>query len=100
MISRKTILCTLLGAWLIGMPVMAQKPNVASNNKERCQAKTKKGERCKLKVIEGSKFCSVHNAKDAKSTICKAITKKGTRCTRAAVKGGYCTQHYNLKKGK
>lgn len=88
-----------MGAWMMAStPAMAQKPEKASNDKERCQAKTQKGERCKLKVVDGSKFCSVHYAKSSKASLCKATTKKGTRCSRAAGKSGYCTQHEQMKK--
>lgn len=36
------------------------KPDVAENSFEQCQGITKKGTRCKLKVVDGSKFCNIH----------------------------------------
>jgi len=36
------------------------KPEKATSDADRCQAKTKKGTRCKLKVLAGSRYCSVH----------------------------------------
>lgn len=36
------------------------KPVIAANEAEQCQATTKKGERCKLKVVEGTNFCPTH----------------------------------------
>ncbi len=90
----------LMGAWLMAAPAMAQKPATASSDKERCQATTQKGERCKLKVLDGSKYCSVHNAKNPKGAKCKATTQEGKRCTRAANKNGYCAQHYKMKTNK
>lgn len=35
-------------------------PEKATTDAERCQAPTKKGTRCKLKVVDGSKFCNIH----------------------------------------
>lgn len=97
--SKRTFLGILMGAWLLAaVPVLAQKPAKASNDKERCHATTQKGERCKLKVVDGSKYCATHNTKNPNSAKCKATTKAGTRCTRAAVKSGYCKQHYEMKK--
>lgn len=88
-----------MGAWLMSfMPATAQKSTKASNNKERCQATTQKGERCKLRVVDGSKYCSVHRGNNPKGAKCKAITQSGIRCSRAAVQGGYCSQHATMKK--
>ena len=36
------------------------KPQKATSNANRCTATTKKGTRCKLKVIEGTIYCPVH----------------------------------------
>lgn len=36
------------------------KPEKATSEANRCQATTKKGTRCKLKVMAGSRFCPVH----------------------------------------
>lgn len=36
------------------------KPQKASSNKDRCSATTKKGTRCKLKVVAGTRYCPVH----------------------------------------
>jgi len=85
---------------MMSLSVCAQKPVKAANSKEQCTAMTTKNARCKLKVVDGKKFCPVHIGKDAKTYQCKATTKNGTRCSRAAVKGknGYCTQHYTAKK--
>lgn len=88
-----------MGAWLLSaIPAQAAKPQKANSDKERCHATTQKGERCKLKVVDGSKYCATHNTKNPKSTKCKATTQKGVRCSRTAVKNGYCQQHYDLKK--
>lgn len=37
------------------------KPVKATSDSERCKAITKKGTRCKLRVIRGSKYCPTHN---------------------------------------
>lgn len=37
------------------------KPVKASNDTDRCKAITKKGTRCKLRIIRGSKYCPIHN---------------------------------------
>lgn len=36
------------------------RPEKAVNDFERCQAKTKAGARCKLKVISGRSYCPIH----------------------------------------
>lgn len=36
------------------------KPEKAANDAERCRATTKKGTRCKLKVVAGTRYCPVH----------------------------------------
>lgn len=36
------------------------KPEKAANDTERCRATTKKGTRCKLKVVNGTRYCPVH----------------------------------------
>ena len=48
--------------------IMRSKPNFnsngrpvkAQNNQERCLATTKKGTRCKLKIIDGTRYCPIH----------------------------------------
>lgn len=94
MISKRLFICVLMGAWLIGFASSCSgKPEVASCDEERCEAMTQKGERCKLKVVDGSSYCPVHYAKDDYVPQCKATTKKGSRCSRPANDDGYCTQH-------
>ena len=101
MMCKKTIFGILVGLCLMGAnPAVAKKPLKAKNVKEQCEAITQKGERCKLKVVGGSKYCTVHHSKNPNSAKCKATTKDGKRCSRAANKGGYCSQHYSMKKGK
>ena len=68
-----------------------------SRSQVRCEALTKKGTRCKNKSLERSKYCRVHQAKDANVAQCKAKTKSGTRCSKAAKTMGFCTQHYKMK---
>ena len=36
------------------------KPEKAASDAMRCRATTKKGTRCKLKVVSGSQYCPVH----------------------------------------
>ena len=36
------------------------KPKKAANEAERCNASTKKGTRCKLKVVAGTRYCPSH----------------------------------------
>ena len=64
----------------------------------QCEAKTKKGARCKNNALKESKYCQVHKAMDPRVKQCKATTREGKRCSRAATKEGYCTQHYNMHK--
>ena len=37
------------------------KPKKATNSKDRCQATTKKGTRCKLKALPNSIYCNTHS---------------------------------------
>ena len=39
------------------------KPEVAGSSDEQCQGITKQGNRCKLKALEGSKYCHIHKNK-------------------------------------
>lgn len=99
--KTKTITCLLIGTLLFGsLPVEAAKPKVAKNDKERCEATTTRGTRCKLIKEKGSKYCEIHAATDDASKQCQAMTKAGTQCKRAAKKKGYCEQHYQMKKAK
>jgi len=36
------------------------KPVKASNDRERCQSTTRQGTRCKLKIIDGTRYCPIH----------------------------------------
>lgn len=90
----------LLMFLMCAFAVNAQKPKKAESEKTQCVAITTKGNRCKLEVVEGFKYCSVHIGQDAKVNKCKATTRNGNQCSRAASKNGYCTQHYKLSKKK
>jgi hypothetical protein len=68
----------------------------AENKSDRCEAITKKGIRCKNKVVKNTKFCHLHQVKSSSVQQCKAKTKSGTRCSRESKKSGYCTQHYKI----
>lgn len=37
------------------------RPYKATNQRERCQAITQKGTRCKLKALSGSRYCNTHS---------------------------------------
>jgi len=93
----KIILLLVLSITLSSPSYASKKPEKAKSEKTQCVATTKKGNRCKLEVVEGSKYCPVHYAQDPNAEKCKAMTKKGTRCTRAAKVNGYCTQHAKKK---
>lgn len=98
---NRTLSILAMGAFLMSAaPVHADKPEKAKTEKTRCQATTQEGTRCKLKAIEGTKYCAVHKNKHNNGPRCKATTQKGTRCKRPAVKQGYCTQHLKQQKKK
>lgn len=92
------LILILISSVSLTPPILALKPEKATSGNSQCRAITKKGTRCKLKVLGGSMYCSVHITKDAKVKKCKATTKKGNPCSRTASNGGYCTQHYHMKK--
>lgn len=99
--KTKTFAAFLMVAMLLSsIQTEAAKPKVAKNDKERCEATTTKGTRCKLIKEKGSKYCEIHAATDDASKQCQATTKAGTQCKRAAKKKGYCEQHYQMKKAK
>jgi DNA-directed RNA polymerase subunit beta' len=78
-----------------GMASGAEQPEPAEAAAEgQCEAITTRGTRCTKKAIEGTRYCTTHEANAATDGLCKAVMKNGKPCPKRAQDGNdYCGQH-------
>ncbi|QEU59115.1 hypothetical protein KDRO_B03810 [Kluyveromyces lactis] len=79
----------------------------------QCVGTTQKGSQCRLKAIEGEKFCRHHSTQDNGTSIatktphmpqdapeCVGTTRKGSQCKLKAIEGEkFCRHHINQNNG-
>ena len=76
-----------------------QKKEKKENKKDiKCAAVSKSGNRCRIKVVDGGSYCTIHQKvekrTDGKKTQCKKIKKGGERCKmKTNNKSGLCYYH-------